>query len=202
MVLIFWHNDCVNIDEVSLKREVVMKISMMNKLNMKGFVIGLAVGIFLIVSVSPGLLTNDKAEALVLQAATNCGKNQLCKSLEGTQFDLVRYANRGVNIVILYDRSSTGDISFNYSERTYSIVRGTVNDAVRYVSNHSYYAGFSIRQARKSTGFLKSEDIAGMYLMKVRYDNSYEERTPRVTISEKDGKIKVRIAHDRNETNE
>ncbi len=115
-----------------------MKVSMMYRMSRKGFAIGLAVGLLLIVTVSPGLLPNDKAEALVLQAATNCGKNQLCQSLQGTQFDLIRYANQGVNMVILYDRSTTGDISFNYSERTYSIVRGTVNDVIRYVSNHSY----------------------------------------------------------------
>ena len=178
-----------------------MKGSIMNRFNRKGFLIGLAVGILLIATVSPGLLPNDKAEALVLQVATNCGKHQLCQSLQGIQFDLIKFSNQGVNIVVLYDRSSTGDIAFNYSEKSYSIERGTVNDAIRYVSDHSYYVGFSLRQAKKITGFLKSEEIAGMYLMKVRYSNSYEERTPGVTISEKDGKIKVRIAHDRNETN-
>ncbi len=179
-----------------------MKGRDVHKIKEKGFIFGLVVGVLLFTALIPGILPSDNAEALVLQVASNCGKHQLCQSLEGTQFDLIKYSNRGVNIVVLYNGDRTGDISFNYSKKSYVIERGTVNDAIRFVSDHSYYWGFSLSQARKSTGFFKSEEIDGMYILKARYESSYEEMTPRVTITEKDGKIKVHITHERNDNNE
>lgn len=154
--------------------------------------IAIAVIIMAMVSI-PGLMTIGYAEANSAGTSVSCGHNSKCKSIEGKSFELIAYSSLGSEMVILYSKSEVGEITIKGSETNYSKTEGTVLDAIYYLSRHSDYDGFTIRNARKSTGLFRSEVIANVYIVLPNYTGTGEIDTPRYSFKEKDGKIRVRI---------
>jgi len=129
------------------------------------------------------------AEAFVRSGS--CGRNRLCKDLEGKGFDQIRYSSMGSELVVLYDMKKHGEVTLFSSEKTYTRAKGTVNDAIDFLSSHSEYRGFRIVRARKTTGWFRAETIDGMYIIEPQYVMPNENKAPYHNISEKDGKFTV-----------
>jgi hypothetical protein len=122
----------------------------------------------------------------------SCRGIQLCESLEGKEFDMIRYSFGGSELIILYDRSKSGEIYPTSMQSLYDRSRGTVNDAVLYLSQNPDYDRFIIRSGWKSTGWFKTEDLDSVYLILPRY-YSGEIEAPEYTFFEKEGKLKIWI---------
>lgn len=122
----------------------------------------------------------------------SCRGVTLCESLEGKEFDLIRYSSMGSELIILYDKNQTGQIYPTSMQSLYDRSRGTVNDAILYLSHNPDYDRFIIRKARKSTGWFTAEALDSVYLILPRY-NLGEIEAPEYSFFEKDNKLRVRI---------
>ena len=122
----------------------------------------------------------------------SCRGNQLCVSLEGKEFDLIKYSSMGSELIILYDKDKTAEIYPTSMQALYDRSRGTVNDAILYLSQNSDYDRFIIRKAVKSTGWFTAEALDSVYLILPRYKHG-ETEAPEYSFFEKDGKLRVRI---------
>lgn len=135
------------------------------------------------------LLSPQKVEAFF--RGGSCGNNRLCKDLEGKEFDQIRYSAMGSELVVLFDMSRHGDVALFARETSYTKVKGTINDAIEYLSGHPDHKGFRIVRARKTTGWFSAEIIDGMYIIEPKYHMKNENRAPDHNISEKEGKFTV-----------
>ena len=122
----------------------------------------------------------------------SCRGNKLCTSLEGKDFDMIKFASMGSEMVILYDRNKSGEIFPTTMASLYDRSSGTVNDAIFYLSQHYDYDRFIIRKAWKSTGWFKSEDLDSVYLLLPKYNQGPAD-TPEYSFFDKNGKLRVRI---------
>jgi len=122
----------------------------------------------------------------------SCDGIKLCTSLEGKDFDMIKFASMGSELIILYDKDKSGEIYPTSMESLYDRDRGTVNDAILYLSQGIYYDRLIIRKAVKSTGWFKAEDLDSVYLLLPRYYVG-EVDAPEYTFYEKDGKLRVHI---------
>jgi hypothetical protein len=122
----------------------------------------------------------------------SCKGVQLCESLEGKEFDMIKYSAMGSELIILYDKNKSGEIYPTSMQSLYDRSRGTVNDAVLYLSQNPDYDRFIIRNARKSKGLFKTEDLDSVYIILPRY-NTGEIEAPEYSFFEKEGKLRVRI---------
>jgi hypothetical protein len=122
----------------------------------------------------------------------SCGGIKLCVSLEGKDFDMIRFASMGSEMIILYDKNKTGEIYPTTIASLYDRSRGTVNDAIVYLSKHPDYYRFTIRKTSKSTGWFTSERLESVYVLLPRY-NIGEAFAPDYYFFEKEGKLRVWI---------
>jgi hypothetical protein len=139
------------------------------------------------------LLTGINAEAHSKTAGASCGSNAMCQSLEGKEFMLIKYVSFGSGLVVLYDKSEVGDVIPMVPEVNYKNAKGTVNDAIHFLSERTDFRGFSVFKGRKSTGWFKTEVIEGIYIVEPRYEISSDSRAAKYSLSEKGGKIKLRM---------
>lgn len=150
-----------------------------------GIVLSTFVGLF--------LFANEDAEAFQVKGGGSCRGNELCQSLEGKEFDLIKYSSMRSELVILYDRDKTGDISVRAHKSSYKKEKGTINDALRFLSGHTGYHRFKIRQGRKSLGWFSSELLDGVYVLEPVYISSNEFRAARYSFMEREQRIEVVI---------
>jgi len=122
----------------------------------------------------------------------SCRGIKLCKSLEGREFDIIKYSSMGSELVILYDKSVSGEIYPTSMASLYEKSRGTVNDAIRYLKHHPDYDRFIIRKARKSTGLFKAEILDRVFLILPKYKMG-EVEAPEYGFFEKEGQLRVKI---------
>ncbi len=122
----------------------------------------------------------------------SCRGNKLCASLEGKDFDMIKFASMGSELIILYDKNISGEISPTSMASLYDRSSGTVNDAIFYLSQNPDYNRFIIRRAKKSTGWFKAEIIDSAYLVLPKYSLG-EIEAPQYYFFEKEGKLRVRI---------
>lgn len=122
----------------------------------------------------------------------SCDGIKMCTSLEGKEFDMIKFASMGSELIILYDKDKSGEIYPTSMESMYDRDRGTVNDAIFYLSQGLYYDRLIIRKAMKSTGWFKAEELDSVYLLLPRYSVG-EVEAPEYSFYEKDGKLRVRI---------
>lgn len=139
------------------------------------------------------LFANEDAEAFQLKGGGSCRGNELCQSLEGKQFELIKYSSMRSELVILYDRDKTGDISVRAHKSSYKKEKGTINDALRFLSGHTDYKRFKIRQGRKTLGWFNSELLDGVYVLEPVYVRPKEIKAARYSFTEKEQKIEVFI---------
>jgi len=152
----------------------------------------LAVFIMTLVNI-PGLMNNGNAVAQSTGSNITCGYDSICKSIEGNEFDLILYSSLGSEMVILYTGDTVKNLTPKVPESYYSRSQGTVKDAIYYLSTHSNYSGFRFKKARKSTGFLSSRVIEGLYVVVPEYRHDGGHRPPEYSFSEKNGNLTVRI---------
>ncbi len=141
----------------------------------------------------PGSLAVANGQAHSSGSGISCGHDSICKSIEGEEFDLILYSSLGSETVILYKRDKTGEIVPLVPEAYYTEARGTVKDAIYYLSRHSDYNGFRFKKARKSTGFFKTQVVNGLYVAVPEYRLSSDHKPPEYRFSEKNGKLTVRL---------
>ena len=122
----------------------------------------------------------------------SCDGIKLCTSLEDKDFDMIKFASMGSELIILYDKSKSGEIYPTSMASLYERSRGTVNDAIYYLSQNPDYEWFIIRKAWKSTGWFKAEDLDSVYLVLPKYSLG-EIEAPEYTFFEKEGELRVRI---------
>jgi hypothetical protein len=154
--------------------------------------VSLAVFIMTLVSI-PGLMNNGNAVAKSTGSNITCGYDSICKSIEGNEFDLILYSSIGSEMVILYNKDKIGDLIHKIPESYYARAKGTVKDAIYYLSKNTYYNGFRFKKARKSTGLFRSKVITDVYVVLPKYAGTGEIDAPMYSFSEKNGKIRVRI---------
>ena len=134
------------------------------------------------------LLTVSSAEADSL-----CGKNSLCQSLKGKEFNSIRYSHAVSELVVLYDKDSVGEITPWVSKYSYEEGTGTVEDAIHFISGKPEYTGFKITKGRKSVGFFKTEAVDGLYVVEPKYEATGNMRAPDYRFVDKGGKIMLFI---------
>jgi len=122
----------------------------------------------------------------------SCRGIKLCESIEGKEFDMIRYSSMGSELIVLYDKSKSGEIYPTSMQSLYDRSRGTVNDAVLYLSQSPDYDWFIIRKARKSKGWFHAEILDSVYLILPKYSLG-EIEAPDYSFFEKEGKLRVRI---------
>jgi hypothetical protein len=105
---------------------------------------------------------------------------------------MIKFASMGSELIILYDKNTSGEISPTSMASLYDRSSGTVNDAIFYLSQNPDYDRFIIRQAGKSTGWFKSEDIDSVYVVLPKYKQGPAD-TPEFSFFDKNGKLRVRI---------
>jgi hypothetical protein len=153
----------------------------------------LAAGVVIITIAGLNLFTGGSAEAFTGKDTGSCGKDTVCQSLEGKEFDLIMYSFQESELVVLYDKSIVGEITPFARESNYRSEKGTINDALAFLGGHVDYEGFRIRKGRKSTGWFKTEDMEGVYVVEPRYNMSSNNEKPRYNFTEKEGKIRLYI---------
>ncbi len=122
----------------------------------------------------------------------SCRGNKLCTSLEGKDFDMIKFASMGSELIILYNKNISGEISPTSMASLYDRSSGTVNDAIFYLSQNPDYERFIIRRAKKSTGWFKAEIIDSAYLVLPKYKQGPAD-TPEYSFFDKNGKLRVRF---------
>jgi len=154
--------------------------------------IAIAVLIFVMVSV-PGLMINGKADANSSGSNISCGSDSICRGIEDNEFDLILYSSLGSEMVILYSKDKIGDLMPEVDESYYSRAKGTVKDAIYYLSRHTEYSGFRFKKARRSTGFIRAQVIDGLYVAIPKYRSVSDNKPPEYRFSLKERKLTVRI---------
>ncbi len=124
--------------------------------------------------------------------AGSCDGIKLCTSIEGKDFEMIKFASMGSELIILYDKNKSGEISPTLMESLYDRSSGTVNDAIFYLSQNPDYERFIIRKASKSAGWFKAEDVDSVYLLLPKYTQG-EIEAPEYSFFEKEGQLRVRI---------
>ena len=122
----------------------------------------------------------------------SCEGIKQCTSLEGKDFDMIKFSSMGSELIILYDKDKSGEIYPTSMKSLYDRDRGTVNDAILYLSQSSDYDRLIIRKARKITGLFKAEDLDSVYMLLPKYSQG-EVEAPEYSFYEKEGKLRVRI---------
>ncbi len=122
----------------------------------------------------------------------SCRGYTLCTSLEGRNFEMIKFAAMGSELIILYDKNRSGEIYPTSAASLYERSRGTVNDAITYLSQNPDYDRFIMHKAKKTTGLFKSQDLDSVYVVLPKYRQG-EADTPEYSFFEKDGSLQVRI---------
>jgi len=176
------------------KEEAMLKLSNIRIDTRRKLLLRIAIAVFIMVLVSvPGLMTNGKADANSAGSNISCGHDSICKSIEGNEFDLILYSSMGSEMVILYSKDKIGDLMPKVDESYYARAKGTVKDAIYYLSRHADYGGFRFKKAKRSTGFIRSQVIDGLYVAIPEYMSVSDNEPPEYRFSLKDGKLTVRI---------
>lgn len=144
-------------------------------------------GISIIVSLI--VLTGGNAQADLRGFGELCGRDALCKTLEGKELDLIKYYSMGSVLVVLYDSGKVGDLTLFAPEFDYSKGRGTISDAVDFLDGVAEVSGFTVLKAKRSAGWFKTEVIEGLYVIKPQYEVTSEYLAPDFRFSDKGGKI-------------
>lgn len=134
-------------------------------------------------------LTAGNAQALLRGSGGLCGRDTLCKTLEGKEFDLIKYYSMGSVLVVLYDSGKVGDLTLFVPEFDYSKGRGTISDAIDFLDRIPEINGFTVLEGKKSAGWFKTEVIEGVYVIKPLYEVTSEYLAPDYWFSDKGGKI-------------
>jgi hypothetical protein len=154
----------------------------------------LVAGVVIVITIAGlNLLTGGSAEAFTGKDTGSCGKNTVCQSLEGKEFDLIMYSFQESELVVLYDKSRVGEITPFARESNYRSEKGTINDALAFLGGHIDFEGFRIRKGRKSTGWFRTEEMEGVYVVEPRYNMSSSNEKPRYNFTEKEGEIRLYI---------
>ena len=124
--------------------------------------------------------------------AATCGKDKYC-GIKGKSFEAIYYSSNFSGLVVLYDKGKVGDIIAWASETQYRKGKGTVEDAIYFLSSDLGYAGFKVVKGKKSTGFFRSEVVDGLYVVVPKHWMTSITRAPEFRFSEKDGKITLYI---------
>jgi hypothetical protein len=125
--------------------------------------------------------------------AATCGKDKYC-GIKGKSFDAIFYSAQGMTgLVILYDKVKVGAIKAWVSETKYREGRGTVEDAIYFLSGDQKNAGFRVVKGKKSTGFFRSEVVDGLYVVVPKHAITSHTRAPEFRFVEKGGKITLHI---------
>ena len=163
----------------------------MTKINKDGSAKGCfknAVMVFNII-ISLIALSAGNAQALSRGSGGLCGGDSLCKTLEGKEFDLIKYYSMGSALVVLYDSGKAGDLTLFAPEFDYSRERGTISNAVDFLDGIPAVSGFTVLKGKKSAGWFKTEVIEGVYVIKPQYEVMSEYLAPDYSFSDKGGKI-------------
>jgi len=152
----------------------------------KCFVKILAVSMFL--NIIAGLFVGN-AQAQLKKPDVLCGRDALCKSLEGREFNIIRYYSMGSALVILYDSAKITDLSLFVPKFDYSSGRGTISDAADFLTSLPKVNGFAVLKAGRSVGWFKTEVIEGVYVIKPQYEAFSEYHAPDYRFSDKGGKL-------------
>ena len=166
----------------------------MTKINKNGsakghFVKTLGAGMVFSIIVILIALSAGNAQALLRSSGGLCGRDALCKTLEGKEFDLIKYYSMGSVLVVLYDSVKVGDLTLFVPEFDYSKGRGTISDAVDFLKGVPEMNGFAVLKGKKSAGWFKTEVIEGVYVVKPQYEVVSEYQAPDYRFSDKGGKI-------------
>ena len=153
------------------------------------FVKTLGYGMVFIIIVSLATLTAGNAQALLRGSGGLCGRDALCKTLEGKELDLIKYYSMGSVLVVLYDSGKVGDLTLFVPEFDYSKGRGTISDAVDFLGGIPEISGFAVLKGKRSAGWFKTEVIEGVYVVKPQYEVASEYLAPDYRFSDKGGKI-------------
>lgn len=138
-------------------------------------------------------LTTGNAQALLRSSRGLCGRDALCKTLEGKELDLIKYYSMGSVLVVLYDSKKVGDLTLFVPEFDYSKERGTIGDAIDFIGRIPEISGFTVLTGKRSAGWFKTEVIEGVYVIKPQYEVMSEYLAPDYRFSDKDGKIIMHI---------
>ncbi|MBI5674513.1 MAG: hypothetical protein HZC48_01630 [Nitrospirae bacterium] len=166
----------------------------MTKINNYGlakecFVTTLIAGIIFSIIVSVIALTAGSAQAHLRSSGGLCGRDALCKILEGKEFGLIKYYSMGSVLVILYDSGKFSGLTLFVPEADYRKERGTISDAVDFLEDIPEISGFTVLKGKRSAGWFKTEVIEGVYVIKPQYEVTSEYRAPDYRFSDKGGKI-------------
>lgn len=135
------------------------------------------------------VLTAGNVQAHLRGSGGLCGRDALCKTLEGKEFDIIKYYSMGSALVVLYDSEKVGDLTLFVPEADYSKERGTISDAVDFLDGIAEVSGFTVLKAKRSSGWFKAEVIEGLYVIKPQYEVTSEYLSPDFRFSDKGGKI-------------
>jgi hypothetical protein len=124
--------------------------------------------------------------------SSSCEGIKLCTNIEGRDFEMIKFASMGSELIILYDKNKSGEIYPTSMESLYERSRGNVNDAIFYLSQGPDYDRFTIRKARKSTGWFKAEDIDSVYVVLPKYKHGPADAAE-YSFFEKEGQLRVSI---------
>lgn len=138
-------------------------------------------------------LSAGNAQALSRGSGGLCGGDSLCKTLEGKEFDLIKYYSMGSALVVLYDGGKIGNLILFAPEFDYSRERGTISNAVDFLNGFPEVSGFTVLKGEKSAGWFNTEVIEGIYVIKPRYEVTSEYLAPDYSFVYKGGKIIMHI---------
>lgn len=139
------------------------------------------------------LILSIEAAAYEYGKKVSCGSDMLCQSIEGKEFNMVLFSEFGSELAVLYDAAQVGPVTIAISGATYRVEKGTIIDAVHFVSHTSEYRTFTTSRAIKSVGWFGSERIDGMYIVTPVYDHKYSSDAAKYVIRGRDGKLELRI---------
>jgi len=139
------------------------------------------------------IFLSERTEAFTETGSEPCRGDRLCQSLKAKEFDLIKYSSMGSQLVILYDRDKTGDISVRIGRDSCTKEKGTIYDALRFLQAHPDYKSFMIRRGRKTVSWFRAEVMDGVYVVEPEYLLSFENSAPRYNFSDSENMIEVFI---------
>jgi hypothetical protein len=137
-------------------------------------------------------MTDAQATSGKPNPPASCDGRKLCTSIEGKDFEMIKFASMGSELIILYDKKKSGEIYPTSRESLYERSSGTVNDAIFYLSQSPDYDRFIIRKAKKSTGWFKAEDVDSVYVLLPKYKQGPADAAE-YSFFEKEGQLRVSI---------
>ena len=160
----------------------------------KRVLVRISIIIFVMALVSAhGLVKNGIADSGSEGSGMLCGYDSLCNTPVDKEFEMILYSAAGSEMVVLYSKNEIGDIVPEVPKSYYHRAKGTVEDAIYYLSRNYDYTGFKFRRAKKSTGVFRTEIIKGVYVAVPKYRLPSDHRPPEYRIADKNGKLTVSI---------